>query len=76
MNKKIEDYLPYYIGQDCMIGDYKGQILSVGSVEMGGNCTIAGVNQDEDSGFFGEDEETEVDHVKVKPILVSSYEEI
>jgi len=69
MSKKIEDYLPYYIGQDCMIGDYKGKIQSVGSKEIDFMCVVSGTNQDEESGFYGEDEENDVKPEMVKPIL-------
>lgn len=69
MGKNIADYLPYYIGQYCMIGDYKGKIQSVGSEETDFTCVVSGTNQDEESGFFGEDEENDVKAEWIKPIL-------
>lgn len=69
MSIRIEYYIHYYIGQDCMVGEYKGKILSVGSYEMGEKCIVSGTNQDEDSGFFGEYEENDADHSDIKPIL-------
>lgn len=40
MNKKIEDYLPYYIGQDIQTSD--GSILKIASVHYGGWVNASG----------------------------------
>lgn len=69
LTKNIADFLPYYIGQDCMVESYKGKLQSIGSEEIDFMCVVSGTNQDEESGFFGEDEDYDVKAERIKPIL-------
>jgi hypothetical protein len=65
----LKDYLHLYLGCDVMVGDWAGTLQSVGCIDMGQDCVISMQNQDEESGFYGEWMEEEVEHHKIKPLL-------
>jgi hypothetical protein len=69
MSKKIEDYLKYYIGQKCQTSEGIGPLTIVGDHERGEDCEVSIVNTDEESGFYGEWTEFQIEHHLIKPLL-------